>query len=177
MIYMAEYFSPLGKICIAEKNGFLIGLWIEGQMHFLSSIREDVPFRQDSPLLHQTMQWLDRYFQGAKPSISELPLAPSGSTFRQAVWKLLCEIPYGSVTTYGELARRIAHQQGLERMSAQAVGGAVGHNPISIIIPCHRVIGANGSLTGYAGGLDKKTYLLALEGVTTYSRGNTHILQ
>ena len=104
---------------------------------------------------------------GEKPDISELKLAPKGSEFRQTVWRILCEIPYGKTTTYGEIAKEIAHLNGLERMSAQAVGNAVGHNPISIIIPCHRVIGTNGSLTGYAGGIDKKIFLLNHEGVDT----------
>ena len=108
---------------------------------------------------------LDRYFAGEKPEISELPLAPIGGEFRQAVWKILCEIPYGQVTTYGEIAKKIAAQRNRKTMSAQAVGGAVGHNPISIIIPCHRVVGSNGSLTGYAGGIDLKIKLLEHEGV------------
>ena len=109
--------------------------------------------------------WLDRYFAGENPQISELPLAPSGSDFRQMVWKILCDIPSGQTTTYGEIAKKIAARTGRSTMSAQAVGGAVGHNPISIIIPCHRVVGTNGSLTGYAGGIDKKIALLELEGV------------
>ncbi|MCI9156887.1 MAG: methylated-DNA--[protein]-cysteine S-methyltransferase, partial [Lawsonibacter sp.] len=109
--------------------------------------------------------WLDRYFAGERPAISELPLAPIGSEFRKEVWQVLCEIPYGETTTYGEISQKIAARRGLERMSAQAVGGAVGHNPISIIVPCHRVVGSNGSLTGYAGGLQKKIKLLTHEGV------------
>ena len=117
------------------------------------------------PVLQKAKAWLDRYFRGEKPKISELPLAPIGNDFRQAVWKILCEIPYGEVITYGGIAKKIAAQRGLSRMSAQAVGGAVGHNPISIIIPCHRVVGTNGSLTGYSGGLDLKIKLLDFEGV------------
>lgn len=108
---------------------------------------------------------MDRYFKGERPEIAELPLAPIGGEFRQTVWKILCEIPYGQVITYGEIAKKIAQKRGLNRMSAQAVGGAVGHNPISLIIPCHRVVGTNGSLTGYSGGLDKKIRLLEFEGV------------
>lgn len=115
--------------------------------------------------LKNTVEWLERYFNGEQPEIAELVLAPQGSEFRQIVWKNLCEIPYGKVVTYGELAKKVAVQMGRERMSAQAVGGAVGHNPISVIIPCHRVIGADGSLTGYAGGIEKKRMLLELEGV------------
>ena len=113
----------------------------------------------DLPIFDQTKQWLDRYFAGEKPAISELPLVPIGSAFRQAVWSILCEIPYGKMITYGDIARKLGVQ------SSQAVGGAVGHNPISIIIPCHRVVGANGSLTGYAGGVQTKIKLLELEGV------------
>ena len=112
-----------------------------------------------------TNNWLNRYFAGENPAISELALAPIGGTFRQEVWRLLCEIPYGEVTTYGEIARKVAEKLLKTNMSAQAVGGAVGHNPVSIVIPCHRVVGTNGSLTGYAGGVDKKIWLLTHEGV------------
>ena len=115
-------------------------------------------------VLKEAKEWLDRYFAGEKPLINELKLAPEGSDFRKAVWKILCEIPYGETFTYGEIAETLAKRNGVKKMSAQAVGGAVGHNPISIIIPCHRVVGKNGSLTGYAGGVDKKQKLLALEG-------------
>lgn len=117
------------------------------------------------PVLRRARDWLDRYFAGEIMLPGELPLAPAGSAFRQAVWEYLCEIPYGEVTTYGEIARKMAARLGRASMSAQAVGGAVGHNPISIIIPCHRVVGANGNLTGYAGGIDRKIQLLKLEGV------------
>ena len=116
-------------------------------------------------MLQAAKRWLDRYFAGKKPEISELPLAPMGSAFQQGVWELLCEIPYGQVTTYGEIAKKMAARMGKSSMSGQAVGGAVGHNPISIIIPCPRVVGANGSLTGYAGGIKKKVKLLEHEGV------------
>lgn len=115
--------------------------------------------------LKRTRAWLDRYFRGERPQAGELTLGPVGSGFQKAVWRFLCQIPYGQVTTYGEIGKKIAASQGLSSMSAQAVGGAVGHNPISIIIPCHRVIGANGSLTGYAGGVEKKRWLLEWEGV------------
>ena len=146
---------------------------MEGQKYFQSTLpndvlrqMEDVALKQgEVSVLHQVQDWLDRYFAGQKPVISELPLAPAGSAFRRIVWKLLCEIPYGEVTTYGELAEKAASIMGRKSMSAQAVGGAVGHNPISIIIPCHRVVGTDGSLTGYAGGVDKKAWLLELEGV------------
>ena len=117
------------------------------------------------PVTAAAADWLDRYFAGKRPDPSELPLKPEGSPFRQAVWQLLLEIPYGQVTTYGQLAKKMAELMGRQSMSAQAVGGAVGHNLISIIIPCHRVVGTDGSLTGYAGGLEKKIRLLELEGV------------
>lgn len=165
MIYTSRYDSPMGEILLAEKNQALVGLWLEGQKYFLGSIREETEEKPDSECLGQAKEWLDRYFKGERPSAGELKLAPEGSAFRQAVWKILCGIPYGEVTTYGEIAKRIAALNGRAAMSAQAVGGAVGHNPISIIIPCHRVVGTNGSLTGYAGGLDKKIRLLTHEGV------------
>jgi methylated-DNA-[protein]-cysteine S-methyltransferase len=121
--------------------------------------------KDNIPGFAETKNWLDRYFAGKKPSISELQLAPIGSEFRQEVWNILREIPYGEVTTYGGIAKKIAVKMNLKSMSSQAVGGAVGHNPISIIIPCHRVIGTNGSLTGYAAGIAVKAKLLELEGV------------
>lgn len=165
MQYTTTYQSPLGKLFLTEKDGALTGLWIEGQKYFMGSLKEELEERKESPVFEQTKRWLDRYFAGEKPSVKELKLAPAGSSFRQAVWRILCQIPYGEVTTYGEISKKIAASQGLERMSAQAVGGAVGHNPISIIIPCHRVVGSNGSLTGYAGGIQRKIQLLTLEGV------------
>lgn len=165
MYHTMYYDSPVGRLLLAEKDGALAGLWIEGQKYFLGSIKEEMKECANSEVLNHTKDWLDRYFQGKRPAIEELSLRPEGSEFRRSVWKLLCEIPYGEVTTYGEIARRVAEIRGLAGMSAQAVGGAVGHNPISIIIPCHRVVGTNGSLTGYAGGLDKKIQLLTLEGV------------
>lgn len=165
MQYKTTYQSPVGKLYLTEKDGALTGLWIEGQKYFLGSVKEELEEQEDLPVFGQVRRWLDRYFAGEKPSPGELRLAPAGSEFRRAVWKILCEIPYGQVTTYGEISRKIAADKGLEKMSAQAVGGAVSHNPISIIIPCHRVVGTDGSLTGYAGGIDKKIYLLTLEKV------------
>ena len=185
MYYRTDYMSPVGKLSLVSDGECLIGLWIEGQKYFQSTLSEgDVEkkgnkveagkeLRMNDSILQQvedhvlrlTQDWLDRYFAGGKPDVSELPLAPAGSEFRRVIWRLLCEIPYGEVVTYGELAKKAAAAIGRERMSAQAVGGAVGHNPISIIIPCHRVVGADGSLTGYAGGVDKKAWLLELEGV------------
>ena len=165
MIHKMSYDSPLGTLLIAEKEGALVGLWMEGQKYFLGSVKEEMQEKTDVKVLLQTREWLERYFKRERPAISELPLAPMGSEFQKAVWKILCQIPYGEVTTYKAIAVRIAKERGIERMSAQAVGGAVAHNPISIVIPCHPVVGSDGSLTGYAGGIEKKKKLLELEGV------------
>ena len=165
MFYKTDYNSPVGIITLASDGYNLVGLWMDGQKYFGDTVKDEMYLKDDLQIFQKTKKWLDRYFQGEKPAISELPLAPVGGAFRQTVWKVLCEIPYGQVMTYGEIAKKIAQQQGLRKMSAQAVGGAVGHNPISLIIPCHRVVGAGGNLTGYAGGLDKKIKLLEFEGV------------
>lgn len=159
-MYIMEYDSPIGILTLAEDDGFLIGLWMSNQKYFPDL--SGAEFR-NTTVLTQAVQWLDRYFAGLCPSPAELPLAPKGSPFRQAVWEILRSIPYGQTTTYAAIAEKIAKQQGLGKMSAQAVGGAVGHNPISIIIPCHRVLGSDGSLTGYAGGLERKRRLLDFE--------------
>lgn len=164
MLYTMYYHSPIGELLLAEKDGALAGVWMEGQKYFPQSLHMEMEEKEDSKVLNETREWLDRYFRGERPRIDELLLAPLGSGFRREVWKILCEIPYGEVTTYGEISRKIAKNRGIGRMSAQAVGGAVGHNPISIIIPCHRVVGADGSLTGYAGGIQRKIRLLELEG-------------
>lgn len=160
-----EYASPVGRVVLASDGEALTGLWLEGQKYFQETLPEQPSRRDDLPLFRQAKEWLDRYFAGERPSPNELRLAPAGGTFRREVWECLLEIPYGEVTTYGAIAKRIAARRGRCSMSAQAVGGAVGHNPISIIIPCHRVVGSNGSLTGYAGGIDKKIRLLEAEGV------------
>lgn len=164
MIQTLHYASPIGPLLVAEQDGGLIGLWMEGQKYFPASQIgwEENP---DAPALITAARWLDAYFAGQAPSAGTLPLRPEGSPFRQAVWKLLRDIPYGQVTTYGQLAQRLAAQRGVPHLSAQAVGGAVGHNPLSILIPCHRVVGADGGLTGYAGGIERKKALLTLEGV------------
>ncbi len=164
MIYTTNYESPVGKILLAAKNNAIVGLFIEGQKYFLAALREDMTDNGEIPVFKQAKNWLDRYFAGEKPSVKELPLAPEGSDFRKAVWQILCDIPYGKTIAYSDIAKKIAVNYGIERMSAQAVGGAVGHNPVSIIIPCHRVVGKNGSLTGYAGGIEIKKKLLILEG-------------
>jgi len=165
MIYSTHYSSPLGEILLASDGAGIVGLWFEGQKYYCDTITETMTEEDHLPLLQTAKNWLDRYFSGRRPGISELPLAPGGSAFRKAVWKILCEIKYGEVTTYGEIARKMAARMNRNSMSAQAVGGAVGHNPISIIIPCHRVVGAGGSLTGYAGGMERKIKLLEHEGV------------
>lgn len=163
MIYITHYNSPIGDILLASKNDKLIGLWIESQKYYLSSFKEELKEVENNEILSKTKKWLDRYFGGEKPKINELEIEPVGSEFRKNVWKILCNIPYGKVITYNDIAKQIAKEKGIKRMSAQAVGGAVGHNPISIIIPCHRVVGSNGSLTGYAGGVKRKKYLLEHE--------------
>jgi methylated-DNA-[protein]-cysteine S-methyltransferase len=158
MTYTTYYETPLGRLLLGSDGDGLTGAWFEGQKHFgatLDGARTQCP---DLPLFTTIRGWFDAYFTARDPPVEDLPLAPKGGAFRQAVWRLLCDIPYGEVVTYGEIARH------LPRASARAVGGAVGHNPISIIIPCHRVIGANGSLTGYAGGVERKRKLLGLEG-------------
>ncbi|MCC8180715.1 MAG: methylated-DNA--[protein]-cysteine S-methyltransferase [Planctomycetes bacterium] len=163
MEYYNYYSSPLGKIVFASDGESLTGLWLEGQMYFGQSLSSSAE-KRDLPVFSRTEQWLAAYFRGEAPACT-VPLAPKGSQFRQSVLKKLLAIPYGSVTTYGDIAKQMAAEMGRATMSAQAVGGAVGHNPISIIIPCHRVVGSNGSLTGYAGGIDKKIKLLQIEKV------------
>ena len=165
MLYKTNYSSPLGKVLIVSDGKNIIGLWIEGQKYYLDKIQKEDILEEDLEIFEKTKRWLDRYFKKEKPQISELPLAPIGNEFRQCVWQLLCKIPYGQTTTYGNLAKIVVNKMNKKSMSAQAIGNAVGHNPISIIIPCHRVVGTNGYLTGYAGGIDKKIKLLELEGV------------
>ena len=144
----------------ADETG-LRGLWFDGQKYFARSLPAE-HIEQDTPALTEAKRWLDIYFAGKEPDFTP-PLHPAGSAFRQSVWEILLKIPYGQTITYGDIARQLAAKRGLANMSAQAVGGAVEHNEISVIIPCHRVVGANGSLTGYAGGIDKKIKLLKLE--------------
>jgi len=163
MTYTARYKSEIDELLLVSDGESLTGLYIEGQKYYFSGINDDTEEKDDLPIFRRTRSWLDRYFSGETVTPYELKLKPQGSDFRRMVWKFLCEIPYGETTTYGEIAGKIAKMQGRKSMSAQAVGGAVGHNPISIIIPCHRVIGADGSLTGYAGGIDKKIKLLEIE--------------
>ncbi|MDR2901789.1 MAG: methylated-DNA--[protein]-cysteine S-methyltransferase [Lactobacillales bacterium] len=164
MYYSTHYPSPIGEITLACKDEKLVGLWMKGQKYHGDTIPEKMTQKDDCPVFMKTKKWLDRYFAGQKPSLSELPLAPIGGEFRQNVWDILCEIPYGTTLTYGDIAKKMAKKKGRKTMSAQAVGGAVGHNPISIIIPCHRVVGSNGSLTGFSAGIRTKIKLLELEG-------------
>lgn len=161
MIYTCTYKSMLGDILLASDETGLTGLWFEGQKYFANTLPEE-HISQETEILAEAKKWLDIYFAGKEPKFTP-PLHPNGSAFRQAVWKILLQIPYGQTITYGEIARQLAKMQNVPHMSAQAVGGAVGHNEVSIIIPCHRVVGTNGSLTGYAGGMEKKVALLKLE--------------
>ena len=163
MLYKTYYKSPIGNLMLLSDGDNLVGLYMENQKYYLNGIKQELTSKDNLQVLENTKKWLDRYFAKENPSIKEIPLAPIGGEFRQKVWKILCEIPYGKTTTYGEIAKRIAKEMDKEKMSAQAVGNAVGHNPISIIIPCHRVVGKDGSLTGYAGGIEKKRILLELE--------------
>ena len=161
MIYTCIYKSKLGSILLSADEIGLTGLWFEGQKYFANTLPEE-HISQETSILTDAKKWLDVYFSGEEPKFTPA-LHLTGSTFRQAVWQILLQIPYGQTITYGEIARQMSEIQNTPHMSAQAVGGAVGHNEISIIIPCHRVVGSNGSLTGYAGGIDRKIALLKLE--------------
>lgn len=164
MDYTYRYDSPLGDITLASDGDTLTGLWFEGQKHFGYSLGTAHEARE-FPVFEQAVRWLNVYFSGNEPDFAP-PLRFIGTSFQNAVWRLLAEIPYGKTTTYGALAKKLFEREG-KRASARSVGGAVGRNPISLIVPCHRVLGASGSLTGYAGGLDRKRVLLELEGVDT----------
>ena len=159
---MRHYDSPLGGITLAGDGEALTGLWFDGQKHFAETLSAGHEAR-NLPVLDETVRWLDLYFSGKDPGFTPA-LEMRTTPFRKAVWEILLTIPYGRTTTYGQIAERIAEQTGVRRMSAQAVGGAVGHNAFALIVPCHRVVGADGSLTGYAGGIDKKLKLLRMEG-------------
>ena len=182
MQYTSHYCSPIGDILLAADDIGLTGLWFEGQKYFALYLDKEHE-EKEVALFEKVKQWLTIYFSGKEPDFTEkvkqwltiyfsgkepdftIPLHFTGTDFQNEVWEILCTIPYGQTMTYGEIAKQIAVKKGLPRMSAQAVGGAVAHNEISIIVPCHRVVGANGSLTGYAGGIDKKIKLLQLEKV------------
>ena len=167
MDYINHYCSPIGNILLAADDMGLTGLWFEGQKYFALNL-DKVHEERELPVFEKAKQWLDVYFSGKEPDFT-VPLHFTGTDFQNDVWEILCAIPYGQTMTYGEIAKKIAAKKGLPSMSAQAVGGAVGHNEISIIFPCHRVVGKNGSLTGYAGGIDKKIKLLQLEKVNMES--------
>ena len=161
MHYISHYMSPIGGILLAADEMGLTGLWFEGQKYFAYKL-EDRREKREIPLFEKAKQWLDIYFSGKEPGFT-VPLHFTGTPFQNEVWEILCTIPYGRTATYGEMAKQIAAKKGLPHMSAQAVGGAIGRNKISILVPCHRVVGKKGCLTGYAGGIDKKAKLLQLE--------------
>lgn len=163
MYCYSEYESPVGTLTIASDGAAVCGLWLDGQKYHGGTVPEEMVRDDAAAGFAELRAWLDEYFAGGRPAVTSVPLAPIGSSFRQAVWQKLLEIPYGEVVTYGSIAQALKEERG--KASALAVGGAVGHNPISIIIPCHRVVGSDGSLTGYAGGLARKTWLLEHEGV------------
>ena len=165
MIYMGRYDSPLGPITLAGEDGALTGLWFDGQKYFGAGLPAGTP-EGEPPVFRQVRAWLDRYFRGEDPGPAP-PLAPAGTAFQRVVWDVLREIPYGRTATYGQVAQ--AAGRGLGRnTSPRAAGSAVGRNPISLLIPCHRVVAAGGSLTGYAGGLERKEALLKLEGAEIF---------
>jgi len=162
MFFTHIYPSPLGEMLLASDGEALTGAWFAGQKYFARGLTPEAEPRE-LPVFSLADAWLDAYFAGENPPC-DLPLRLCGTPFQRAVWERLLRIPYGTTVTYGAIARELAAERGAARMSSQAVGGAVGHNPLSVIVPCHRVTGADGSLTGYAGGLEKKLYLLRLEG-------------
>ncbi len=164
MQYLTHYQSPIGDITLASDGQALTALWFDGQKYDRDIMERDAVWESELPIFDETRKWLDIYFQGKDPRFTP-PLRLDGSAFYKTVADIMLEIPFGETTTYGAIAAEAAMRLGRTHMSAQAVGGAVGHNSISVIIPCHRVVGANGSLTGYAGGIDKKVALLTLEGV------------
>ena len=161
MTFIQHYDSPLGAILLAADDVGLIGLWFEGQKYFAATLPKEVQTKE-TPALREARRWLDLYFAGKEP-VTTPPLHLIGTPFRLSVWKILSKIPYGKTMTYGDIAQRLAKDRGLPHLSARAVGSAIGRNPISLIIPCHRVIGKNGRLTGYTGGLHRKTWLLSWE--------------
>ena len=161
MQYTTFYESPIGRMLLAADDAGLTGLWFEGQKYFARCLGRETE-EKELPVFAEAKRWLDIYFSGKEPDFTP-PLHFTGTDFQKEVWEILCAIPYGQTMTYGAIADQLAKKRGLSRMSAQAVGGAVGHNNLSIIVPCHRVVGSDGSLTGYAGGIERKTFLLNLE--------------
>ncbi|MBR5745429.1 MAG: methylated-DNA--[Muribaculaceae bacterium] len=163
MDYTTHYQSPLGGITLASDGEALVGLWFDGQKYFAVTLDKQHEERDDLPVFDETRRWLNTYFDGKAPDFTP-KLGMRVSDFRKRVWEIMLAIPFGHTLTYGDIARQFASERGIPTMSTQAVGGAVGHNSISLIIPCHRVVGTDGSLTGYAGGIDKKLRLLQMEG-------------
>lgn len=161
MTYIYYYDSPLGGITVSSDGSEILGLWFDGQKYFGDTLPKEYE-EKDLPIFEEAKRWLDIYFSGEAPDFTP-PLKIDTTPFRKAVWEIMLTIPFGQTMTYDGIADRIAKQKGIAKMSAQAVGGAVGHNAISLIIPCHRVVGSNGSLTGYAGGIEKKVQLLTME--------------
>lgn len=163
-MYISYYDSLIGKILLGSKNNKLVGLWIEGQNNYLGSFKEELIEDDNLEIFIKTRNWLDRYFSKESPNIDELDICLIGSEFRKNIWNILITIPYGEVVTYKDICEKYEMSTG-KRIALQAVGSAIGHNPISIIVPCHRVIGYNNKLGGYAGGIDNKIRLLELENV------------
>lgn len=163
MNYISHYKSPLGSITLASDGDSLIGLWFDGQKYFGTTLGDEYE-EKPLPIFDRTAAWLDIYFDERIPDFTP-KISLNDTDFRRDVWDILLTIPYGKTMTYGEIAATIAQKRGVASISAQAVGGAVGRNPISIIVPCHRVIGSNKSLTGYAGGIERKAALLRIEGI------------
>ena len=161
-MYYCTYESKIGLLYLISDGNSLIGCYLEGQKYFPNNI-DNYYLNEELSILVKSKKWLEKYFNGENPSIDEIPLNYTGTEFRKTVWEVLKEISYGKLVTYKHIAEKIAKAKGIKTMSAQAVGGAVGHNPLLIFIPCHRVIGVDGSLTGYAAGLENKRFLLNLE--------------
>ena len=164
MNYFSTYDSPLGELVLAANDGALTGLWMAGQRFFASGLPSN-SIKGTNDVLKEAECWLDSYFAGERIELGDIPIQMQGTPFQKEVFELIAQIPYGCFVTYGDLASDIAHKRGITKMSAQAIGGAVGHNPISIIVPCHRVLAAGGKLGGYGGGLENKRFLLRLEGI------------
>ena len=171
MDYVSFYQSPAGNMMMASSGSALSGLWFSGQKYFAETLHADHKERQ-LPVFDETKRWLDTYFSGREPDFTP-PLDMRATAFRRAVWEILLTIPYGRTATYGEIAKKVTGSTGIGRMAARAVGGAVGHNAILLIIPCHRVIGSDGNLTGYAGGIERKIRLLEMEQVHFRADGNS----
>ena len=164
MHYLSHYESPLGAMTMASDGKHLTGLWFDGQKYDRSTISDDAPLQPHLPIFTQTAQWLDAYFKGTAPGFTP-PIRVEGSDFKKMVTSIMLSIPFGATSTYAYIAAEVARRTGRKQMSAQAVGGAVGRNPIVLIVPCHRVVASDGSLRGYAGGVDRKERLLQMEGV------------